>query len=147
MAEWNDYKDVLAGLCWEIKPDRVFEWGPGKSTELMGKLCQGAEIVSIENEAKWYREAVHKYSQYAQIYHAVESYVSWPLLPNKGKFDLIFIDGRRRVECMIAAFLCLNKGGAIVLHDAERDRYKPGIDALCALGMAMSGTKTTRVFK
>ena len=147
MAEVHDYKDILANLCWDLKPRRILEWGPGYSTELMGKLCQGAETVSIEHDGKWYREAVHKYSQYAQIYHIVEGYVSWPLLPNKGKFDLIFIDGRRRVECMVVAFLCLGKGGAIVLHDAERERYEPGINALCALGMAMSGTKTTRVFK
>jgi sialidase-1 len=38
-------------------------------------------------------------------------------LLNKGKFDLIFIDGRARVECAKVAVELLNPNGVILIHD------------------------------
>jgi predicted O-methyltransferase YrrM len=40
------------------------------------------------------------------------------------KFDLIIIDGRARVECMINAIPKLKKDGLLVLDNSERERYK-----------------------
>jgi hypothetical protein len=41
-----------------------------------------------------------------------------------GKFDLAFVDGRRRVECVLAARLAVRAGGVIILHDWKRWNYQ-----------------------
>ena len=40
-----------------------------------------------------------------------------------GPFDMIFIDGRRRVECAIVAKQVISPGGVIMLHDKNRENY------------------------
>ncbi|MCP5539380.1 MAG: hypothetical protein H7A52_04465 [Akkermansiaceae bacterium] len=40
------------------------------------------------------------------------------------KYDLIFIDGRLRVDCAAIARLVLADGGTILLHDAHRENYR-----------------------
>jgi hypothetical protein len=52
-------------------------------------------------------------------------YAVWPLhcLDKEQKIDLAFIDGRRRVECALVAWMLLREGGALVLHDAHRWHY------------------------
>jgi len=45
-------------------------------------------------------------------------------------FDLIFVDGRRRVECMVAALQRLTTGGVILLHDASRKLCRASLSEL-----------------
>lgn len=39
------------------------------------------------------------------------------------RFDLVFIDGRRRVECGLTAALLCHEGTRVLLHDWRRARY------------------------
>ena len=41
------------------------------------------------------------------------------------KFDFIFIDGRRRMECAFIASLLCHRHTIVVLHDYRRARYQP----------------------
>lgn len=41
----------------------------------------------------------------------------------KKKFDLIIVDGRKRVRCFNLAKTLLKPGGKIILHDAWRKEY------------------------
>jgi len=41
-----------------------------------------------------------------------------------GKFDFIFIDGRRRMECAFVAALLASEDAVIVIHDYRRNRYQ-----------------------
>jgi predicted O-methyltransferase YrrM len=50
------------------------------------------------------------------------SYVTAPLYLG-GPFDLMFVDGRLRVDCLGIAPFCLSEGGIVVLHDANRKAY------------------------
>ena len=139
----HDFKDTLVQICRELNPKNILEWGPGKSTEIMYFECPNASIFTNEHSKKYYERAIALYSDMASIRYATgDEYISV-----SGKYDLIFVDGRQRVKCLIAAYLVLNQGGAIILHDAERERYQPGIKALLALGMKQTGTERTGVFK
>ncbi len=50
-----------------------------------------------------------------QIHHLVE----------KGSLDVVFVDGRARVQCALMAIPYINPdGGVVVMHDFERPRYQ-----------------------
>jgi hypothetical protein len=40
------------------------------------------------------------------------------------KFDFIYIDGRRRMECAMVATLVSHSGTIVILHDYRRARYQ-----------------------
>lgn len=145
MAEWYSYTDTLTRLCRELNPKRILEWGPGHSTTLMLKHCPDAHIDSIEHDQSWWAEK-SKQIQGANIHHITgDDYVLWPL--DQPKYNLIFVDGRRRVECMKIAAYCLETGGVIVLHDGERGYYSPGIEYLKEGGFSVTGTHTRELRK
>lgn len=52
------------------------------------------------------------------------NYATWPL-GLKRRFDFIFIDGRRRMECAMMATLMCHPGTIVALHDYRRARYQP----------------------
>lgn len=52
------------------------------------------------------------------------AYSSFPLSYRR-KFDLIVIDGRRRVECAYVAALLSHADTLVLLHDYRRTRYQP----------------------
>ncbi|TGQ72762.1 MAG: hypothetical protein E5V49_04420 [Mesorhizobium sp.] len=52
------------------------------------------------------------------------NYSTWPL-GLKRKFDFIFIDGRRRMECALMATLLCHAETIVTLHDYRRARYQP----------------------
>lgn len=142
-----DFKDVLAEQCLTLKPRRILEWGPGYSSQLMHECCPKAEIISIEHDEKWYNKAIEKHGKYATIYLVPlngkpSKYSTWPLLQKFDLFDLIFIDGRQRLSCLIVASQILNSSGRIILHDAKRLEYKPAIDVLKQLGFFVEGERT-----
>src|SRR5690606_14699995 len=52
------------------------------------------------------------------------SYSSYPFYL-KTRFDVAYIDGRRRSECALVASQILREGGIVILHDWRRSRYEP----------------------
>jgi hypothetical protein len=50
------------------------------------------------------------------------NYATLPLSLGRS-FDLIYIDGRRRLECALAATQLCARNGVVVLHDYRRRRY------------------------
>jgi hypothetical protein len=52
------------------------------------------------------------------------NYATWPLSVSR-KFDFIFIDGRRRMECAFIASLLCHRDTIVMLHDYRRARYQP----------------------
>lgn len=108
---------------------RVFEFGAGASTAWLAK--RAGTVISVEHHADWHK----------MISPLVEGFANVTLwrrdLPGDGyigaideaggKFDLIVIDGRRRIECLRRAIPHLKAGGVILLDDSGRHRYRAGI--------------------
>jgi len=147
MADFFNYKETLIQVLEQVKPARIFEWGPGESTDIMRTHSPGAFIMSVEHDPSWFKKMSERFQDVEVLLAQNEEYVFAPVFTHLGGYDLFFVDGRQRVRCLLSAWQKLNKGGAIVLHDAEREEYKPGISALQALGMTVSGTQTTKVFR
>ena len=51
------------------------------------------------------------------------AYVAKPRSLPDPEFDLVLVDGRARAFCIREGFTMLRPGGALVLHDAQRDEY------------------------
>ena len=124
----TDFEALLTTLVLERKPRRILEWGPGFSTDLFVHLCPQATILSIEHQEKWAAKQAERFNGRAEIvYRGIGPacrYAYWPT--TQPQFDLIFVDGRRRNECLLAARECLAPGGVVVLHDANRAAYTLG---------------------
>jgi len=104
---------------------RVIEWGPGGSTQMM--LDAGLVVHSIEHDPAWWRQAQAKWGLHpnwsGQLLSATARHSDYATaaIP-RGSFDLAFVDGRRRVECVLAAMQCTH--GPILLHDWGRANYQ-----------------------
>ncbi|WP_078381386.1 O-methyltransferase [Sutcliffiella halmapala] len=145
----HDFENTLRKWLREIKPKKILEYGPGYSTKIMLQECPDAQITSIEHHIKWYEKAKKQFGKKINLVFEKTSgykshYACWPLMQNKvPEYDLIFIDGRRRVECLAVGLEVLNTNGVIILHDAERKEYQHGI----ALYDVVSNEVRTKVLK
>lgn len=129
----HSFESMLRKWLRAINPKTVLEWGPGKSTSIIREECPDAEITSIESQGRFAEKAVVEHPTVSVIYAPIpqygpSEYSCWPLLFEKGKrYDLIFVDGRQRVSCLLTSREIVSKGGVILLHDAQRPHYQHGI--------------------
>lgn len=124
---YDSYMDTLLIVLDLLNPFRVFEWGSGKSTQVLGMYHSVGRLVSIEHDKEWYERArCSKISNTSIIFQPdLDMYVKeiecWP--PQ----DLIFVDGKSRNECLAIALDYINKNGVVMLHDAKRNEYESSI--------------------
>lgn len=122
----HGFRQILTEYLQRLQPVRIFEWGPGLSTELMLEHTPGARITSVEHDERWLHKAAARFGDRAEILHLPcanrnSSYAT--VAYGRAPFDLAFVDGRRRVECVLVALQCLAPNGLVLLHDACRDNY------------------------
>ena len=113
------------------KEHTVLEWGSCSSTKEIAKRV--TEVISIENNKSWYNKVKLENPDNAKLYFIsankepspeyddgtfddFKDYVLFPSSLNK-KYDIIFIDGRARVECFKIAKQLLKPKGLIFIHD------------------------------
>jgi len=125
--QWTSYERLLRRWCQKIKPKRIFEWGPGRSTEIMAEECPDAEIICVEHDLKWHKKRVEELAGKATVHHqriGNDRYAHYPIRKELGKFDLVFIDGVERCGCLLHAPQILSDRGVVLLHDANRKGYQ-----------------------
>ena len=123
---WYSYRNLLTEALKEKKPRSIIEWGTGRSTMLMRKLCPDAEIRSIESDFKWYlRWKLGIFGAHLYYIPVNRGYTS-PNFPEK-HFDFAFVDGELRVDCMRTALKLLKDDGLLMLHDSNSKELQPGI--------------------
>jgi len=125
----HSFKPVLTQWLQKVNARRVWEWGPGLSTELiLAALPDDGRLWSVEHDEVWAEKARRRFAdprwtlRVQSVTRRVSAYAPC-ILAAVEPFDLIFVDGRRRVECMVAALQRLTTGGVILLHDASRKAY------------------------
>jgi predicted O-methyltransferase YrrM len=127
----------------------VFEYGSGASTAWLARRCR--RVHSVEHDPEWAERARALCRGYDNVEvraiaatpanrdtrcrsqragwtglsfdRYVESIRDYPFA-----FDLIVIDGRCRVECLVEAERKIKDGGLIVFDDSDRRRYRQAID-------------------
>jgi predicted O-methyltransferase YrrM len=135
-------EDVLRALV----PRRCLEWGSGYSTlRFTSLLPPDAHWLSIEHDRAWYERVQVMAAEATGARATIELHCApptrepWTLqdgdgtaehfagyvaLPaQRGPFDFILVDGRARVDCLIAARDLVRPDGIVMLHDANRPQY------------------------
>lgn len=112
----------------------LFEFGSGNSTKYFARKV--GTIRSVEHDAEWYTR-FHKDELRGLINHQpldeTDRYERSALASGK-KYDIIVVDGRRRVQCIVHSIHALRDGGVFIFDDSERDEYAEGIKVLTDSG-------------
>lgn len=119
----------------------VLEWGAGHTTwELLARLdrigCRLfvtiedwpdylAEILREVRPRPWFRAILEDRVGPKVDQFDPELTYSTRALQLGTRFDFIYIDGRRRMECALVAALLAHEDTIVVIHDYRRGRYQP----------------------
>jgi len=123
----------------------MFEWGSGYSTTYFANKCKN--LVSVEHDILWYRKVIDEINKkeiknvipilskpsspdygfykntsprsinHYEWYHYIRSPEYVKNLYPSFTFDVVFIDGRARVECAQSIFSHLNEDSVVLIHD------------------------------
>lgn len=133
--------NFLKVYCKKNSNLKIFEYGSGSSTLFFEDLFD--EVHSVEHDQEWFKIIKSRIVK-ANVYYVPPKKTNNPIYKSKKigykncdfyeyvnfikslgtKFDVIFIDGRAREECMILAKDFLNPNGILILDDSNRRRYK-----------------------
>lgn len=126
----DSYRIILENILRKFNPNTVFEWGPGKSTEIISSYESVYLIDSVEHDINWYAITKEKLENNDKVRLILEEdrnlYYDTP--GRVTGYDLVFVDGRSREKCLDHAINILNEDGVVILHDAERPDYRYAID-------------------
>ncbi|WP_156181116.1 hypothetical protein [Desulfovibrio sp. TomC] len=121
--------------------NNVLEYGSGITSLVLLDYCSkwNSQLFVTIDDNKEYQDAIfenrNKPSFFKPITQSINgeckndrdlslNYSTYPLSLGI-KFDIIFIDGRRRVECAFISALLSNQCTTIIMHDYRRLRYQP----------------------
>ena len=128
----------------ENKNITIFEYGSGSSTLFFEDYF--TNIYSVEHDENWFK-VISKYIKKAKVFFVPPVNCENPTINSRKigyknsdftdyvnfiekiglSFDIIFIDGRARQDCLKIANNYLKPNGIIVLDDSNRNRYKKAI--------------------
>ena len=121
---------VIDLLIHTLRPKRVLEYGAGGSTVRWSGRRYTEEWTAVEHNREWFRKVGLVAGKHAHIITGsatdADAYVNAPGIA--GWYDLIFVDGLWRVECVQASVARLQPWGVVVLHDASRTEYAKAWD-------------------
>jgi|WetSurMetagenome_2_1015567.scaffolds.fasta_scaffold165546_2 hypothetical protein len=126
-------------------PDRlrVLEWGSGRSTGVLADEVarRGSGVVVTVDHHPEYQAGVMAGLEHPEVVHPVVADLDGTLIHDRhpdasrlaystvplgleGPWDLVVVDGRRRVECCATAASVAGTETVILLHDWRRARYE-----------------------
>lgn len=113
----------------------VFEYGSGNSTSYYASKVK--EVHTVEHDVTWFDKVKNKMPNNVTINHEELEYggnYSKKSSLSQIEYDVIIVDGRDRVNCMINSMNSLSVNGVLVLDDSEREAYKEGINKILENG-------------
>jgi hypothetical protein len=133
----SEFQQVIRQFA-PTAPQAVLEWGSGISSLVLLEMCQGwnSSLFLTVDHLPAYQQAVFAGRSLPGFLRMQSirldprrsgsdepGYSTFPLAL-KRKFDVVFIDGRRRVECAYVAALMAHPETIVILHDYRRMRYQ-----------------------
>ncbi len=130
---WCTYSYINFITPFLSKEKSVFEFGAGYSTLFYASKVKS--VISVDHDENWIKTLKKRVLNNVSLYHYNLNSGYTTSISNHDKlFDIIIIDGRKRVECIKNSFDKITAQGVIVLDDSEREYYKEGIDFLKGKG-------------
>jgi hypothetical protein len=133
---FKSFVPMIKAVCNIIQPKLIIEYGPGLSTNCF--LSNSSAIIhSWDSNSSYYSKYKKEYERYDRVNVYLGDtragngkktpYVNAPIVKlGCNKADVVFVDGRFRADCMIAASLLVKEAGVVILHDDERPVYQKG---------------------
>jgi hypothetical protein len=132
---WITYP-AIDFLARHLRPEMsVFEYGCGHST--LWWAARVREVVACEHDRDWYERMRPRVPANVTLRHVpleIDGAYCRTAAETPGRFDIVVIDGRDRVNCARHSIAGLHAGGVIVWDNSEREEYRPGMEALRAAG-------------
>ncbi len=113
----------------------VFEYGCGNSTLWWANHVK--QVISCEHDREWYEKMKLRIQPNVDLHHIDLQYggeYSKKISEYVGRFDIVIMDGRDRVNCSKNCVNSLKKSGVIIWDNSDRDCYKEGYDYLFQKG-------------
>jgi hypothetical protein len=136
---WLCLEFVKTVESWPTSNWSAFEWGSGASTVWLANRFK--TVRSIEHIQGYQDRVTHtlkklKLKNASVIFCDVNSpqYVDSINQFSDESLDFVLVDGRRRVECTLAAISKIKPGGILALDNGARPKYSVAVDRLNSLG-------------
>lgn len=113
---------------------QMFEFGSGNSTKYF--RAKVGSILSVEHDREWFNHLIEETQHIGVLFQPLDSTENYErsAMTSGKKFNLIVVDGRRRVNCIFNSINALTSDGVFILDDSEREEYKEGVDFLLHSG-------------
>ena len=132
---WINYP-AIDFLVKHVRKDMsVFEYGCGHST--LWWAARVREVIACDHDPDWIARIRPRAPANVTFRHMALEYdgaYSRVVAEYPGRFDVVVIDGRDRVNCARHAITGLKPDGVIVWDDTAREEYRPGLDVLAGAG-------------
>jgi len=140
--EYEIFSEIFKNLC----PLTILEWGAGFSTlKFPLFLDPPYRWLSVEHDENWYNQLIilnrnqnveiilrkPDHFPYSDTHGdgSYDDFINYIEAPDDGTtYALIIIDGRARNDCLLKAGKIASRNGIIILHDANRERYRTYLD-------------------
>src|ERR1017187_7442518 len=120
MLPWITFP-AMRFLRARITPNtRMFEWSCGMSTLWFERRC--GEGWAVEDDPAWYRTIAERATRAKVVLLEGRAYVEKILEFPAGYFDVVSVDGSRRLECFRLALEHTCPGGLLVVDNTDNDR-------------------------
>ena len=125
---WMNYA-VIALLNERLKKDmRVFEYGCGYSTLFYADRV--GSVTAVEYDEKWLVRIKASMPDTVRLIHQpadVDGAYCRAIHANNERYDVVIVDGRDRVHCLVQALEALTPQGVLLLDDSHREEYGDGL--------------------
>lgn len=142
---WMNYSFVEF-LTKRLQPHfSIFEYGSGNSTFYFSEYV--ASIISVEYDQEWFNIVQSQLpSNTGLIFKEkdVDGQYCRTAIGTGQKFEMIIVDGRDRVNCLIQSIPALTLGGVLILDDSHEAKYKEAVNIMETNGfkaLTISGIK------
>jgi tRNA A58 N-methylase Trm61 len=105
------------------KSMNILEFGSGNSTHYFSKRLK--HVYSVEHHLEWYEKVKKELNDNCTL-EFIELDNGYELAADRWSedFDIILVDGRKRVECVKNSLSKLKENGVLILDNSEREEYK-----------------------
>ena len=130
---WFAYSSIffLDSRIDKQKKFKVFEYGSGNSTLWFSERV--ISVTSVEHNEAWYSEFKKNLEDIDNVdYLLIPDFSEYEkrILGYNNEFDVIVVDGERRVECCMNSLNALKEDGIIIWDNSDRDIYSEGFNFL-----------------
>lgn len=107
----------------------LFEYGCGASTLWFAQRVK--EVISCEHDRHWYEKIKQQIPDNVQLFYIELNYggdYAQKITDYTDQFDIVFIDGRDRTNCITNSIQALKPTGVIVFDNSDREKYSNDIN-------------------